>query len=374
LHDDEADPVALRLLRSAKADGPSPQQLLAAPSAIAALVATQCATISAAAAVAGQSLTAATTQAATASNVALGAKAVALPVATSLGAATSATAGGFGSSTLIAPMLPALVKATVVGVLLGGSLVVSVPAMRSVGQNVVGAAPSTRPQGALAARGSKPRAGALTTRGDERALSLAHEVSGPQRVGGSTLGEPARAASAPLAKRLDGSALAAGVTSQATVSALPACGRGAEPRVRAAVASTSNHASRVAVAPLDADASQSDRQQQEFARPERRDVALKRADSAESIPNEVHLIDDARQWLESGHAELALTKLDEYAGLTHRTLEPEAVVLRVRGLLALGRRQDAESTASAFRTRFPHAPQNRILDHVLGRVPVADPK
>jgi hypothetical protein len=87
--------------------------------------------------------------------------------------------------------------------------------------------------------------------------------------------------------------------------------------------------------------------------------------SEPSLSNEVAALDGARRALEGNAAERALGALDEYARTTSRPrLGPEATVLRIEALLALGRRSEARSVGERFLVANPsstHAPRVRSL-------------
>lgn len=91
----------------------------------------------------------------------------------------------------------------------------------------------------------------------------------------------------------------------------------------------------------------------------------------DTVEREVRLLDDARAALSTGRAELALQSLDQAARLPRPLLEPEAAVLRVRALLLLQRRAEAERVARSWESRAPHSPQVSVLHKLLHSPPRA---
>ncbi|MBX3202221.1 MAG: hypothetical protein KF894_29090 [Labilithrix sp.] len=88
-------------------------------------------------------------------------------------------------------------------------------------------------------------------------------------------------------------------------------------------------------------------------------------DDVSSLEREIALLDAVKAKLGAGAAEGAARALDGYdAEFPQGTLRPEAVVLRIRTLLALGKRAEAERLAGDFLTRHPgsvHANRIRAL-------------
>lgn len=91
----------------------------------------------------------------------------------------------------------------------------------------------------------------------------------------------------------------------------------------------------------------------------------------DSVEREVRLLDEARAKLAAGRPESALDSLDHAARLPRRVMEPEAVVLRVRALLLLQRRVDADRVARSWEARAPHSPQAEVLRKLLRSHPEA---
>ncbi|HET9955004.1 MAG TPA: hypothetical protein VFQ61_10895 [Polyangiaceae bacterium] len=90
-----------------------------------------------------------------------------------------------------------------------------------------------------------------------------------------------------------------------------------------------------------------------------------RPNSRADLSREVSELDAARAALARGHAEQALLILNAMELLPNRALVPEASVLRVRALLRVGQREQAERVAERFLERAPNAPQSRVLRALL---------
>jgi len=91
-----------------------------------------------------------------------------------------------------------------------------------------------------------------------------------------------------------------------------------------------------------------------------------RSSSRTELARELVLLDRARTALASGAPERALDALDELAHLPARVLAPEATVLRVRALLAVGSRAQARAIVEDFANRAPGSPQVGVLRALLG--------
>ena len=83
------------------------------------------------------------------------------------------------------------------------------------------------------------------------------------------------------------------------------------------------------------------------------------------LAREIVLLDRARAALAAGTPERALEELDALALLPARVLAPEATVLRVRALLAAGRREQARAVVEGFARRSPGSPQVGVLRGLL---------
>jgi hypothetical protein len=83
------------------------------------------------------------------------------------------------------------------------------------------------------------------------------------------------------------------------------------------------------------------------------------------VAREVALLDAARTALVASDAGKALRLLDSADQLPTRALVPEATVLRVRALLAQGKRAEARRVADSFVASAPNAPQAAVLRSIL---------
>lgn len=89
--------------------------------------------------------------------------------------------------------------------------------------------------------------------------------------------------------------------------------------------------------------------------------------SSSRLGEEVALLRDAREDLVAHRAEAALLTLAEYARrFPHGELGPEAVMLRIDALFALGQRTQAETVAGRFLTANPSSPQAAKIRRMLG--------
>lgn len=87
----------------------------------------------------------------------------------------------------------------------------------------------------------------------------------------------------------------------------------------------------------------------------------------DKVAEEVAALDRARSALGAGDARGALAFLDAYERSYPRgTLTPEATVLRVRALVQLGRRSDAESVVDGFVRTHPGSAQAARLRALVG--------
>lgn len=96
-------------------------------------------------------------------------------------------------------------------------------------------------------------------------------------------------------------------------------------------------------------------------------VVANRAPSRTDLTREIVLLDRARMALAAGAPRRALEALDELVHLPTRALAPEATVLRVRALLAVGRREHAGQVVEDFARRAPGSPQVGVLRGLLGQ-------
>lgn len=86
------------------------------------------------------------------------------------------------------------------------------------------------------------------------------------------------------------------------------------------------------------------------------------AASTADLKAEVLLIDNARRQLTGGNARGALAELGRYDALVGpKRLAPEALMLRVRALVALGRIEEARALAKPVIERMPESAQARQL-------------
>lgn len=304
LLDAKADPLARLLLRSSHNDGPSPKRLLAAPATIAALVAAQSVTTSAAAASATVAMTIGATSTA---GVAISAGAT---PSVSIGTATAGAVAAITTKSSVAT-LPILLKSVIVGMAVGGIVVATVQKSRE------------------AERESRPAIAALA-----------------QQRASSSVPNPVVEA----ARRTSNTGVAATVpVPLGTLQPTPA------PSDVRPVRIISGSPVHIAVAlPSETPITQA-------------------MQASTDIAREVGLLDSARRPLEIGSASRAIQQLDQYAELQRRNLEPEATVLRVRALLVLRRKTEAEQEARAFYLGAPHAPQGQIIRELIEQSRLGDP-
>ena len=87
---------------------------------------------------------------------------------------------------------------------------------------------------------------------------------------------------------------------------------------------------------------------------------------AETLAEELRMLDAARQHLHAQDGASALRKLDEYKRRFPRgRLAPEIVVLRTEALIAVGDRPAAERVAAAFLKAHPKSPYASRLNSLL---------
>jgi len=92
--------------------------------------------------------------------------------------------------------------------------------------------------------------------------------------------------------------------------------------------------------------------------------------SGSSLPDELAMLQDARQALAAGQPALALARLDQYAArFPNGTMTPEANVVRIEALLAAGDRPSAERVAQAFLARDPESPYASRVRSLLASKP-----
>ncbi|HEX6276523.1 MAG TPA: hypothetical protein VFZ53_25955 [Polyangiaceae bacterium] len=94
-------------------------------------------------------------------------------------------------------------------------------------------------------------------------------------------------------------------------------------------------------------------------------AASSRASSRLDLAREIVLLDRARAALAAGAPRRALEALDELSRLSARALAPEATVLRVRALLAVGSQGQARAVVEDFARRAPGSPQVGVLRGLL---------
>lgn len=312
LADEATDPIVRRLLRSSQEDGPTPKQLVLAPAAVAALLGAQTLTQT------------------TVAGAIVGSTKVPL-IASGVGAPTQTTVAGTIVGSAKVPLVASGVSATAAGATGLASVTSSLSALPALAKSILlglalgGALVATVPEAATSMRTGKP----------------------PQPR------SPIGLASAP----------AAHVAERAAYSA-PRMPNSPEPEKP--VAAVSVRPSRFAPPPRPL--------------PRATDAAVLNADldasrlpNAHDIAREVALLDSARSALGRNEPARSLVELDRYQSLSRRTLDPEATVLRVRALLAAGRRQDAEGIARAFIGRAPNAPQAQLLRKLTGIESFTDP-
>jgi hypothetical protein len=88
---------------------------------------------------------------------------------------------------------------------------------------------------------------------------------------------------------------------------------------------------------------------------------------ATTVASEVASLDRARAALSAGNAREALARLAAYdSSFPHGTLEPEAVVLRVRALVSLGDAPQAKRVAERFIAAHPDSAQAGRLESLVG--------
>ncbi len=87
-----------------------------------------------------------------------------------------------------------------------------------------------------------------------------------------------------------------------------------------------------------------------------------------ALARELELLGHARSALKSGDAPRALSELDRYASNPGpKRLGSEATLLRVRALLGLGRRSEAEALVSSYLARHPNDAYARKLGELVQR-------
>jgi hypothetical protein len=92
-----------------------------------------------------------------------------------------------------------------------------------------------------------------------------------------------------------------------------------------------------------------------------------RTSSRTDLARELVLLDRARMALAAGAPRRALEALDELADLPARALAPEATVLRVRSLLAVGSVEQARDAVEDFARRAPGSPHVGVLRGLLAQ-------
>jgi hypothetical protein len=92
------------------------------------------------------------------------------------------------------------------------------------------------------------------------------------------------------------------------------------------------------------------------------------------VAREVKLLDAARAALVAGDTAKALRLLHTLERVPARALVPEATVLRVRALLADGRRAEAQRVTEQFSARAPSAPQANVLRQLIANSEIRAPR
>jgi hypothetical protein len=87
--------------------------------------------------------------------------------------------------------------------------------------------------------------------------------------------------------------------------------------------------------------------------------------STHDLGQELALLDAAKAALSAGSPEGALRSLDDAAALPRRVLTPEATVLRIKALVALGRTTQARHLVNSFIAQNPNSPVNAILHDLV---------
>lgn len=91
-------------------------------------------------------------------------------------------------------------------------------------------------------------------------------------------------------------------------------------------------------------------------------------EAASTIAAEVSALDAARRSLDGGNPAVALSKLDAYKrDFPKGSLGQEALVMRIRALVAAGKSSEAESLAARFRAQNPESPYNKRIESIVSR-------
>jgi hypothetical protein len=92
------------------------------------------------------------------------------------------------------------------------------------------------------------------------------------------------------------------------------------------------------------------------------------AETPDTLPREVELLDDARSALQRGAANDSLTALDRYSREFPRgRLSTEALVLRIDALSRAGRTTEAKSLGERFLSANPSSPHRARIEKAIGR-------
>lgn len=88
---------------------------------------------------------------------------------------------------------------------------------------------------------------------------------------------------------------------------------------------------------------------------------------ADTLHEEIALLDQARHALRAGDAAAALSALDHYqAAASKHALATEALLLRVRALVKAGRGSEADALGRSYIARHPHDGYAERIRHLLG--------
>lgn len=96
-------------------------------------------------------------------------------------------------------------------------------------------------------------------------------------------------------------------------------------------------------------------------------VASFAAAPADTLRDEIALLDQARRALRGGNAQAALAVLDRYrSAASKHALGTEALLLRVQALVQAGRATEASALGRGYIARHPHDGYAQRLRHLLG--------
>lgn len=197
-------------------------------------------------------------------------------------------------------------------------------------------------------------------------------------AGAAAAGKPAMALI--VLKWLGIGALLGGVTATASIATLSRPGervamRSTAPVVRSTPGPAKHApAARPALAPDEPDAAPAQARTLAVAGPApsgaaapQASVASFAAAPADTLRDEIALLDQARRALRGGNAQAALAVLDRYrSAASKHALGTEALLLRVQALVQAGRASEASALGRGYIARHPHDGYAQRLRHLLG--------